>query len=133
MGFANGLKTLRRFLKPDGILAVSELTWLTHERPRELEEHWDREYPEVDTASAKMTLLEKSGYAPIGYFALAERSWLENYYRPLQGRFSAFLSRNGGSEDAQRIVAAEEKEIALYKRYSSFVSYGYYIARKTKG
>ena len=29
MGFAAGIKAWRRFLKPGGILAVSELTWLT--------------------------------------------------------------------------------------------------------
>ncbi|MCW5587768.1 MAG: class I SAM-dependent methyltransferase, partial [Chromatiales bacterium] len=40
IGFANGIKAWRRFLKPDGILAVSELTWLTQARPAELEQHW---------------------------------------------------------------------------------------------
>ena len=130
MGFANGIKTLRRFLKPGGILAVSELTWLTRERPLELEQHWRQEYPEVDTASAKMRLLEECGYAPVGYFALSERSWLENYYRPLQGRFDDFLSRHGNSDAARAIVEAEEKEIELYQRYSAFVGYGYYIARR---
>ena len=130
MGFANGIKTLRRFLKPGGILAVSELTWLTRERPLELEQHWRQEYPEVDTASAKMRLLEECGYAPVGYFALSERSWLENYYRPMQGRFDDFLSRHGNSNAARAIVEAEEKEIELYQRYSAFVGYGYYIARR---
>lgn len=45
IGFANGIRAWRRFLKPDGILAVSELTWLTQARPVELEQHWNREYP----------------------------------------------------------------------------------------
>jgi len=131
IGFANGIKAWRRFLKPDGILAVSELTWLTQERPAELEQHWIREYPEVDTASAKMAILERNGFSPIGYFALPKRCWLENYYRPMQARFAAFLARNGNSESAAAIVAAEEHEIALYERNSAFVSYGYYVARRT--
>ncbi|MEZ5739065.1 MAG: class I SAM-dependent methyltransferase [Burkholderiaceae bacterium] len=33
MGFAAGIKAWRRHLKPGGILAVSELTWLTDRRP----------------------------------------------------------------------------------------------------
>jgi ubiquinone/menaquinone biosynthesis C-methylase UbiE len=131
MGFANGIKTWRRFLKPGGILAVSELTWLTGERPKELELHWKQEYSEVDTASAKMKLLEESGYAPLGYFPLSEHSWLDNYYRPLQGRFDGFLSRQNNSEAARAIVEAEEKEIALYERYSAYFSYGYYVAERT--
>lgn len=131
IGFANGIKAWRRFLKPDGILAVSELTWLTQERPAELEQHWIQEYPEVDTASAKMAILEASGFSPIGYFALQQRCWLDNYYRPMQARFAAFLARNDNSQAAAAIVAAEEREIALYERNSTFVSYGYYVARRT--
>jgi SAM-dependent methyltransferase len=131
IGFANGIKAWRRFLKPDGILAVSELTWLTQARPAELEQHWNREYPEVDTTSAKMAILEGNDFSPMGYFALPVRCWLDNYYRPMQARFPAFLVRNDNSEAAAAIVAAEEHEIALYERYSAFVSYGYYVARRT--
>lgn len=131
IGFANGIQAVRRFLKPGGILAVSELTWLTRERPMELEQHWREEYAEVDRASAKIKLLEEYGYSPVGYFALCERSWLENYYRPMQRRFDDFLSRHGNSEAARAVVEAEGKEIALYERYSAFVSYGYYVARRT--
>lgn len=131
MGFANGIKAFRRYLKPRGILAVSELTWLTNERPTELERHWNREYPEVDTASAKIKILEENGYSPVGYFALSERCWLDNYYRPMQQRFADFLSRNADSAAARTVVEAEEKEIALYERHSAFVSYGYYIAART--
>lgn len=131
IGFAKGIAAWRRFIKPGGILAVSELTWLTRERPPELQQHWMREYPEVDTASAKLGLLETSGYTPIGYFALSETSWLDTYYRPMQRRFGEFLARNANSEAAQAIVAAEQVEIDLYERYSAYVSYGYYIARRT--
>lgn len=130
IGFANGIRTWRPFLKPGGILAVSELTWLTAERPVELNDHWSREYPEVATASAKLKLLEASGYTPIGYFPLAERCWLDNYYRPMQRRFKAFLARHEASEAAQAVVEAEQAEIRLYERFSAFVSYGYYVARK---
>ena len=120
----------RRFLKPDGILAVSELTWLTDRRPAALQQHWDQEYPEVDTASAKIAILEKNGYTPVGYFPLPQRCWLDTYYRPMQAGFADFLDRNSHSEAARALVAAEQAEIALYERHASFVSYGYYVARK---
>jgi SAM-dependent methyltransferase len=131
IGFETGVRQWRRLLKPGGILAVSELTWITSTRPQELEDHWHAEYPEVGTASAKIAVLERNGYTPLGYFVLPENCWLDAYYRPLQGRFQAFLEDHGPSEEARAIVAAEEREIALYERYRGYVSYGYYIARKT--
>ncbi|XOV83494.1 MAG: hypothetical protein ACFHXK_22000 [bacterium] len=94
IGFTNGIQAWLRLLKPDGILAVSELTWLTQARLAELEQHWLREYHEVYTASTKMAILEDNGFSPIGYFVLPKRFWLDNYYRPMQARFAAFLARN---------------------------------------
>lgn len=131
MGFENGVRTWRRFLKPGGVLAVSELTWLTDQRPSDLDQHWQREYSEVDTASNKLAVLEACGYSPIGYFALPKRCWLENYYHPMEDRFADFIVRNGNSTAARDIVKAERAEIDLYRRNADFVSYGYYIARKT--
>jgi SAM-dependent methyltransferase len=131
MGFEAGIIAWRPYLKPGGILAVSELTWLTADRPADLQAHWDVEYSEVDTASAKLMLLEKHGFSPMGYFALPQHCWLDNYYRPMQQRFSRFLEAHGHSDAAKAIVGAEEAEIALYERHSKFVSYGYYIAKKS--
>ncbi len=129
MGFAHGIRAWRRFLKPGGILAVSELTWLTQERPNALEAHWMAQYPEVGTAAEKMALLEASGFSPVGYFVLPKHCWIEHYYRPLQARFAAFLSRNPGPA-AAAIVAAEEQEIALYERHCECFGYGYYVAKR---
>ncbi|MEL6875646.1 MAG: methyltransferase domain-containing protein [Pseudomonadota bacterium] len=131
IGFAAGVRAWREFLRPGAILAVSELTWLTDVRPAELEAHWTREYPEVATASAKMAILEQAGYAPLGYFPLPKACWLDNYYRPMQGRFPAFLERHDQSKAALAIVRAEQAEIDLFERYSDHFGYGFYIASRT--
>ncbi len=130
MGFEAGVSAWRRFLKPGGKLIVSEITWLSATRPAELQSHWEAEYPEIDVASAKIGLLERHGYSPEGYFALPVHCWLENYYRPMQSRFDAFLERHGHSDQAKAIVDAERHEIALYERFRDYYSYGVYVAKK---
>ena len=130
IGFEAGVAAWKRYLQAGGILVASEITWTTASRPAEIEEHWQGEYPEIDVASAKISVLEKHGYAPIGYFVLPEQCWLDNYYQPLQNGIAAFLDRNGDSEEAQEIVAAEQREIELYERNKAYYSYGVYIARK---
>lgn len=44
IGFEFGVKAWRSLLKLGGILAVSEITWLTQIRPDELQKHWENEY-----------------------------------------------------------------------------------------
>jgi hypothetical protein len=82
-------------------------------------------------ASAKIRALEENGYSPIAYFVLPEHCWLDEYYRPMQARFEDFLSRNGNSEAAREMVAAEQREIDLYETHKANISYGVYVARRT--
>lgn len=128
IGFEAGVAAWKRFLRPGGVLVVSELTWLTAHRPAGIHDHWIAEYPEVDLASAKIGVLERHGYRPEAYFVLPEDCWTANYYGPLAARCDAFLERHGHSPEALAIVAAEREEIALYERYSAYVGYGVYIA-----
>jgi ubiquinone/menaquinone biosynthesis C-methylase UbiE len=130
IGFEKGVSEWRRFIKPGGLLVASEITWISDIRPPELESYWNGEYPEIGLASTKIRLLEKHGYSPVGYFVLPEHCWLDQYYRPMQARFEEFLSRNGNSEEAHEVVAAEQREIEVYETYKAHFSYGMYIARK---
>jgi len=132
IGFEKGVIDWKRYLKVGGILAVSEITWITASRPSELQKYWESEYPEITVASSKISVLEQHGYAPIGYFVLPEYCWLDNYYRPMQNSFKGFLERNSNSEAAQAIVAAETQEIELYEQNKNYYSYGVYVARKVK-
>ena len=130
MGFEAGISAWSRYLKPGGKLIVSEITWLGATRPPELQSHWEKEYPEIDVASAKIGILERHGYVPEAYFFLPPNCWFENYYRPMQARFDAFLKRHGRSDQAKSIVDAEKLEIALYEKYRDYYSYVVYIAKK---
>jgi len=129
IGFKKGIEYFKRFLKPKGILAVSEITWLTNNRPEELTSHWESEYPEIDTVSNKIKIIEESGFTLKGYFPLPEECWLSNYYEPLQNKFEDFLKKHN-SDGAKSIIEAEVNEIELYKKYRNYYSYGFYIAQK---
>ena len=129
MGFARGVEHFKRFLKPGGVFAVSEITWLTSTRPEKIEAHWSTEYPEIAFASEKISTLEQNGFELLGYFPLPQQCLIENYYNPIEARLEEFLKINKSAE-AEAIVAAERAEIDLYTRFHKLYSYGFYIARK---
>ena len=130
IGFERGIKEWQPFLKKGGILAVSEITWLSATRPSEIEDYWQAEYPEIETASQKIKVLEDAGYKLMGYFPLPTSCWLENYYSPIEARFESFLAKQNHSVGAKQIVEGEKTEIELYKKYSDYYSYGFYVAQK---
>ena len=130
IGFENGIKLWKDYLRPGGYLAVSEITWITGSRPKEVEDFWNQAYPEIDSASNKISLLEENGYSLAGYFYLSEASWLKQYYAPLEKRFASFLEAHDHSELAAKVVEDNKSEIDLYKKYKAYYSYGFYVAKK---
>jgi SAM-dependent methyltransferase len=130
VGFAAGLAAWRPFLRPGGVLAVSEITWLGPDPPEEIRQHWAVEYPEIATADEKIATLQRAGYDLLGSFMLPEACWLDHYYTPLEQRLDAFVERQAGRPEAQEIAAGERREADLYRRYREWFSYGFYIARR---
>jgi len=130
IGFEAGIKKWKDYLKVGGYLAVSEITWITHERPKEIEAYWNAHYPEIDTASGKIHLLEKHGYILVGYFVLSQDSWIKGYYAPMEERFAGFLEKHKHCRLAQKIVEEHKQEIMQYNRFKDYYSYGFYLARK---
>jgi SAM-dependent methyltransferase len=132
IGFEKGLKKWKDYLKVGGYLAVSEITWITQSRPKEIEEFWKAAYAEVDTAANKIKQIENNGYSLVGYFYLSQDSWMETYYKPMQARFDDFLNRNNNSELAKKVVNDNQAEIDLYQKFKDYYSYGFYLARKNE-
>ena len=132
IGFEAGIKKWREYLKPDGYLCVSEITWITNTRPQEIEDYWKTECPEINTASDNIKILEDNGYALRGDFCLQEDSWITNYYKPIEKRFSSFLQRHKYSESAREVVKVYKAEIELYRKFKEYFSYGFYVAKRDK-
>ncbi|MCY4101386.1 MAG: class I SAM-dependent methyltransferase, partial [Rhodobacteraceae bacterium] len=129
MGFSNGVEYLKRFLKPGGIMAVSEVIWLTKDRPIEIDDFWQNEYPEIATPSRKIEILEKQGFVLKGYFPFPKSAWWDNYYQPLQDRFDGFLSRHK-SEAARQLIEVVNMEMELYEKYCGYYSYSFFVVQK---
>lgn len=131
MGFEAGIKEWKEFLKPGGYIAISEITWLTKNRPKAIDSFWKDEYAEMDTASHKIRILEENGFMPIGYFVLPESSWTDQYYIPMEKRFDEFLKKHNHSEVVKKMIDQQKEEIKTYNKYKDYYSYGFYIAKKT--
>jgi len=130
IGFENGLRQWKPFIKEGGYVAVTEISWLSNNRPSEVHEFWTNAYPEIDTISNKTKVLEENGYSPVAHFILPNNCWLDNYYNPMEERFSSFLEKHANSKAAKAIIDGEQKEIELYKKYGTYYGYVFYIAKR---
>lgn len=130
IGYENGLRYWRNYLKTGGYVAVSEATWFTDERPAEIETFWHNAYPEIDTISVKVAQMQKAGFVPVATFILPENCWTDHFFAPQVELQKAFLREKGDNKAAADLVAEMRHEAVMYDKYKSFYGYVFYIGKK---
>jgi len=132
IGFEQGLNYWQKFLKTDGYIAVSEISWFTEKRPAEIDDFWMDAYPEIDTIPNKVAQMQKAGYIPIATFILPENCWTEHFYAPQINAQKVFLEKKAGNKAAVEFIANQRHETQLYYKYKDYYGYVFYIGKKTK-
>lgn len=130
IGFERGLREWKNFLKPGGYVAVSEASWFTDERPREIHDFWMDAYPGIDTIPNKVAQIQQAGYVPVASFILPENCWIEHFYTPQIKAQKDFLKKHAGNKIAEDFIANQRHEKKLYNKYKDFYGYVFYIGKK---
>jgi len=131
-GFKKGLKKWKRILKPNGIIAVTELSWIADDIPKEISEFWSLEYSEMQSVEENINTANVCGYHVESHFTLPESAWFDDYYAPLEIRINELKVKYEDNEEAQKALNNELKEIVMYKQYSAYYGYEFYVLRSTK-
>ena len=128
LGFENGLKKVKDFVKPGGYVAVSEVVWLKSNPPSEVVEFW-KEYPEIDTVAAKLDIIKRIGYESVGHFIFPATAWTEHYYNPMEQRIAEKTADWSGIPEAEAVLKEARNEISIFRRYSDYFSYAFFVMR----
>ena len=130
IGFERGFNEWRKFLKQGGYIAVTENTWFTEERPAEIQDFWQKAYPEIDTISNKVAQMQKAGYLPVATYVLPETIWTDYYFVMQPPMQEAFLKKYAGNKTVEEYIDSERYEQALYCKYKAYYGYVFYIGKK---
>jgi SAM-dependent methyltransferase len=130
MGFERGLREWQPLLKPGGFLAVTELSWLKPDPPSEVKAFWDENYPAMQPVDENLSVIRTAGYREVGHFTLPESAWWDDYYMPLEKRIAALRQKYRTDEAAIRMLSESQREIDLYRQYSQWYGYVFYIMQK---
>ena len=130
IGFEQGLKDWRKYLKTGGYIAVTEASWFTEERPAEIHDFWMEAYPGIDIISNKVDQMQKAGYIPVATFILPEECWTDHFYAPQVPAQETFLKKHKSNKDAEDFIASQRHERRMYEKYKEYYGYVFYIGKK---
>jgi len=129
MGFRKGLEYWKRFVKPRGAVAVTEISWLADNPPDELRKFWHENYPAMKSIDENLKIIDDLGYSLLGHFTLPESSW-EDYYQPMEKRITGLRVKYAGNKEALKLLDDEQAEIDLYHKHHDAYGYVFYVMQK---
>lgn len=121
MDFGKRLSLWRKYIKPGGYLAASELCLLTDkELPDELCDYFNNVYPnrELENVDCHLRQIKEAGYKLHTRFILPDGCWAEYFDSVGKGMGEFF-----GSD--------MEEDMQLYLTYKEYLGYVYFVMRKT--
>lgn len=130
LGFQNGLRRCHQLLKNDGFLAVTEIVYLVNNPPAPLIQYFDKEYPDIKPVKEKIDLIQSERFHLITHFTLPKSSWLDCFYLPMEKELTHLNKKYQSNEIALGIFEEMKNEINLYKKFSDFYGYEFFIMQK---
>ena len=129
IGVPKALEAWRPLLKSGGVLAFTELTWLSDDPPQAARDYWQKAYPAMATVAANRDLVDQAGYERIDDFPLPTEDWWA-YYRPIQAAIDKLRPQAEESAELAQVVHETEEEIAMYECFSDHFGYTFFVLHK---
>jgi ubiquinone/menaquinone biosynthesis C-methylase UbiE len=130
IGFEKGLYEWKKYIKTNGYLVVTEVSWLRQDIPDDLKKFWESEYPDIRTIGQNIIRIEKEGYLPVGHLIIPETGWWEPYYKPLEERIKLMREKYKDDKEANEMMDDTINEIEMYRKYSEYYGNVFYIMKK---
>ena len=114
-------------------LVVSEYCWMRDNPPAELVEAHTQGCTDVGDVQDRRRAVDASGYRFLGDFVLPARGWWEQFYEPMGQVVERFRDRYRGVEPALEVAEKMQHEIDLYREYSDYFGYVFFVMQRDDG
>ena len=109
IGFENGLREWKRFLKPNGFMVI-------HDEKGDIKE--------------KLAQISNGGYEPIGHFILNEETWWTEYFAPLEKLIDSTRIKYAKDLKVLEALRNAQKEIDIFKKNPELNSSAFFVMKK---
>ena len=134
IGFEKGLTEWRPLLANKGYLVLSELVWLRKDLPEELQSFMKEMYAGLEGSGVRsieenIETAKKLGFQVLNSFTLPKKGWWD-YYSLIEVKLPSLKAKYKDDQEALQYLAMEEMEIEMYRKYSDYYGYVFYMLQK---
>lgn len=128
IGFQNALMTWREAMVNDGLVVVSELSWLKEEAPDAVEEFFRTSYPDMRSVQQNIAVAKAAGYKLLTTYTLPRNSWVEGYYDLLTPRAKDLLDHRDAT--VREFAIETVREIEVFELSEDSYGYVFYVLQR---
>ena len=82
-------------------------------------------------AAENASRISRAGYNLLGHFPLPSSAWWDDYYGPIEAKLPSLRDKYRDQPDKLDVIAMEEAELDLHRRYADFYGYVFYVMRRS--
>jgi cyclopropane fatty-acyl-phospholipid synthase-like methyltransferase len=131
VGFDAALAQWRGWLAPGGVVACSELCWLTDAPSVRAREFWCAAYPGVRGSAENVAAAERLEYECVEQFVLPAEDWAE-YCGPLARNIGRLRAEYASTPAAVEALDTIAREIGIYEQCGGEFGYVFYVLQAAK-
>ncbi|MBA7522777.1 2-methoxy-6-polyprenyl-1,4-benzoquinol methylase, mitochondrial [subsurface metagenome] len=129
IGIKEGLKKWRSLLKQGGFLVLSDLVWLSNNRPDNLTRYFEEECMYVLTIEQVLQEASQNGYTCVDHFTLPLEGWTREYIQPQEHVIEKLRKKYTGNSEARETFDSIEKERDIVMKYNEYFGYEFFILK----
>ncbi len=131
VGFDNALRIWQPLLAGSGIVACTELSWLTDHPSLKATQFWSAAYPAVRSLVANITAAERLGFKCLDRFVLPASCWWDEYYDPMLRNIDRIKPEAEEDHYLAEAINGTMAEIDLFKDCANDYGYVFYLLQKS--
>ena len=109
---------------------MTELVYLVNNPPDPIVQYFEKEYPDIMSVKDKIDLIQNEKFHLIANFTLPKSSWLDCFYLPMEEEITRLNKKYRSNKTALDIFEEMKKEIILYKKFSDFYGYEFFVMQR---
>jgi len=133
IGFDAGLRAWHSLLAADGLVACSELSWLTAQPSAAPATFWRKNYPAMRSVTQNIAAAEGLGYKCLDHLTLSPSCWWDEYYNPWLEKLDKLSEESDSNEFMHLAIVYAREEIDLFRQFHQEYGYEFYLLQKTSG
>jgi cyclopropane fatty-acyl-phospholipid synthase-like methyltransferase len=125
IGFGDALTVWSSAMTPDGLAAISELSWLRDQVPASVKEFFASGYPSMRSVQQNIAMAASAGYKVLDTHMLPRETWVEGYYDILEPRAKALCDHPDPS--VREFAVDTLREIEVFECSKDSYGYVFYV------